>query len=192
MYVRTVKPIIYPLTLNEVKDHLRISNNVTTYDTYLLDLLRDATGVAETETNRALLTSTWVLYLDRFPAGDILELWKCPVQSITSIQYYDSDNALQTFSTNDWISDLKSEPARVQLNQDSSWPETYVKVNSVQITFISGWASELDIPNEIIRGLKLLIAFLYEKRGDEMIDKNKAVIATTAKSFFMTHKVFDY
>src|ERR1043165_6670587 len=61
-------PIREPLTLQQLKDHLRVTiDDDDAYITALIPVLRSR---AERQTRRALITQTWDLFLDSWPTWD--------------------------------------------------------------------------------------------------------------------------
>lgn len=64
-------PASEPVTLAEAKLHLRVETGMTDDDTLISALIVAARQVAETITRRALITQTWRLVLDQFPAPGI-------------------------------------------------------------------------------------------------------------------------
>ena len=80
-------PILEPMTLAEAKLHLRVDG--TDEDDLITALIVAARRRAEHLLTRALITQTWELTLDEFPAADI-QLPKPGVLSIVSVKYLDS------------------------------------------------------------------------------------------------------
>lgn len=60
-----------PITLAEAKLHLRVETAMTDDDTLISALIVSARQAAETITRRALITQTWKLALDQFPAPGV-------------------------------------------------------------------------------------------------------------------------
>ena len=86
-YQITSQPAVEPISLTEAKDHLRIDG--TDEDTYLATIITAARKYCEQYCNRAFITQTWKQYPDDFSDG--MKLSINPVQSVTSITYYDED-----------------------------------------------------------------------------------------------------
>lgn len=84
-------PIIEPVTLEELKLHLRIELDQTGEDEYLEGLIRVVREHIEDITRRAIMTQTWDYCLDDFPGGDSIRLPFGNLQSVTSITYKESD-----------------------------------------------------------------------------------------------------
>ncbi len=67
-------PTAEPVSLEEAKRHLRVDGNDEDVD--ILGLITAAREQAERHTRRQLLTATWDLKLDRFPA-DVIRGRRC-------------------------------------------------------------------------------------------------------------------
>src|SRR3990167_6456356 len=101
-----------PVTLTEAKAHLRY--DLTTEDTLITTLIKVATEYAEKRLSRALITQTWDLYLKEFPPEDTIVLPFPPLQSITHVKYYDSNNTLQTWGSLNYDLDIIKEPGYIK------------------------------------------------------------------------------
>src|SRR4030067_860491 len=84
----------------------------------------------------ALITQTWELYLDAFPAWEI-RVPKPTLQSITSIVYTDTDGILQTLAGSMYLVDNKSEPGRITPAFGEVWPVTRAQINAVIVRFVA-------------------------------------------------------
>ena len=163
------------LTVQEVKDYLRVDSSDE--DTLLGVLIDAATQVAEHYLGRFLLTTVVEEFYDFFPVyqtgvdpfrGDrnIVYLSRGPVQSITSLKYIDGNGDEQTVSTDDYRSDLVSEPARIM--PEHGWKGTKDTVNAVIVRYICGYTQASDVPANIKVALLLIIGEMYEKRVDSV------------------------
>lgn len=163
--------------LPDAKTHLRRSDDSD--QLYITGLISLVTGIAQEICGRAFISSTWTAYLDVFPTdGGAIELPRPPVQSITSVKYYDEDNALQTLSSAVYQLDAKQEPAQLSLQQDQSWPGTYTRPNAVQIAFVAGYGDDPDdVPAEIRQALLMLLAHYYFNRKEVSVIEGAGVAA---------------
>ena len=93
---QTTAPTSEPLTLTQVKNHLRIDD--TNSDDELTLLLAAARAHVETRTNRQLMRATYTMTFDRWPSGNEIALRMPPLESVTSVTYYDENEASQTFA----------------------------------------------------------------------------------------------
>src|SRR5512139_2288241 len=103
-------PTVEPVTTAETKSHLRV--DTTADDTLIGTLITAARQDSEEYLNRALVTQTWDLYMDGFPTTTKIKVPLPPLQSITSIKYYDEDDVEATMTATDYIVDTVSEPGQ--------------------------------------------------------------------------------
>lgn len=158
------EPTIRPITREEVKDHLRIDLTNTSEDSFIDTLILMATEYYQSRSWRQLISATYIQYLDEFPAFS-LEFDKPPLQSITAIKYFDTDNAEQTLSSSVFEVDTKSQIGRIQLSDGESFPSTFDKLNAVSVEYIAGYGDDRsDIPDLIKSTVKLIVAHFYENR----------------------------
>mgnify|MGYP000280082960 CR=1 FL=1 len=154
------------VTVAEMKAHLRIDSDDE--DTVIGDCITDAIDEIDAEngqTGRALITQTWSLVMPVFPASGRFDLPVSPVQSITSVTYYDGDNAEQTLTASAYRMTALPDRARVDLVNGYSWPATYDRADAVTVTYVAGYGdASTDIPGGIRRAVKMLAAYFYEHR----------------------------
>jgi uncharacterized phiE125 gp8 family phage protein len=154
-----------PLTLDEVKS-FALRQTSEEDEAYIYRLIDAATDAYENFTERILCLSTWDLYLDAFPSE--IEL-PGPLSSVTSVGYQDTNDAAQTMTASYYVVDTVSEPARICLAYEQSWPETYAEINVVTVRFIAGYANAAAIPATIKDGL-----YLYIQEQYDGIDRQRA------------------
>ncbi len=108
-------PAEEPVTLAEAKSHLEIT--FTDHDTKITGWIVSARQWAEDFTHRKIVSQTWTLKLDRFPAVERefnphamirLPFGKC--SAVNSVQYTDTDGATQSLvASTDYLTDLTSD-----------------------------------------------------------------------------------
>ncbi|MBO6918243.1 MAG: phage head-tail connector protein [Rhizobiaceae bacterium] len=158
--VITQPPIAEPVTLDEVKTHLRIDHDKE--DDLLNALISTAREYLESRTQLALITQSWRLCLDAWPKDQCLLLQKSPVQTIDQIEQFDQSGLAQILSANNMILDGNAHPARLYTH-DQSNPDR--AINGIEITFTAGFGSASDVPDTLKRAILTHIAHMYEFRG---------------------------
>lgn len=162
-------PAIEPITLTEVKEHLRIDSSNTSEDDFINTLIAAATVYYQSRSWRQLITATYKQYLEDFPAVG-MELRKPPLQSVTSIKYEDINGVEQTLSSSVYQVDSKSEVGRIVLADGESFPDTDEVINAVTIEYKAGYGDAAsDVPALVKSVLKLIVAHLFENR--DMVTK---------------------
>lgn len=149
-----------PVTLAEAKLHLRVEHSAD--DTLISAFIQAARERAEHETGRALITQTWELVLDAFPAAEI-ELAKPPVAAVVSVKHLDSAGVEQTLDPSAYRLDAATLPGWVF--PVTTWPATYDGANSVRVRFTAGYgASGASVPASVRSWMLLQIGAAYRNR----------------------------
>lgn len=152
-------PTLTPIDVDEAKQQARITDDAS--NALLESYIRVATGAAEDYLGRGLLTQTWRMVLDDFV--DIIPLpMAAPLQSVTSVTYYDADGVSQTLATSVYDTDTISRPGRVVLKPSQSWPtlQSERRNGRVTITYVVGWTDKDSIPEQIRQGIRMYVAYL--------------------------------
>jgi uncharacterized phiE125 gp8 family phage protein len=161
--VLTTAPAVEPVTTSEAKSHLRV--DYADDDTLIGTLITAARQMVEAITRRALITQTWDLWLDAFPGEAHIEIPLPPLQSITSITYYDDADIATTFSSTNYYVDTKREPGRIVLRDTASWPSATLRgANGAAIRFIAGYGLAVAVPQQLKQATLLMVGHLYEHR----------------------------
>ncbi len=157
-------PAVELMSTANAKAHLRVDS--TDDDTLIGVLIKAARQHAENVASRALITQTWDYQLDAWPDGDEITIPLPPLQSVTSVKYYDTAGTEYTMTATDYIVDTKSEPGRIVLAYGKSWPSTTLRpAAGVIVRFVAGYGdAAANVPEAIIAALKLHIGYLYEQR----------------------------
>lgn len=181
-YVLKTAASIFPITLVELKEHLRLPAAYTSEDARLNFFIQAATGFAEKYTGRQMLESTWLLYLNSFPSlRNDIEMGRCPVTSISSITYKDTSNATQTFSSSNYELVNSAEPAYLRPVYGKEWPTAINSPNSVIIEFKAGYTSAQLVPVSIRQAIFMICADMWANRETIVVGRITSSIPLTAE-----------
>ena len=156
----TVAPVEEPVTLTELKDRLRI--DTADDDAALAASIVAARERVEVFTRRVLVTATYELRLDAFPAWTLV-VPRPPLQSVTKIEYIDTGGTLVTLAASGYTVDAKSAPGRIVPAYGTTWPATRDQVNAVIVTLKAGYGLREAVPRPLTDALVLLVRALYDK-----------------------------
>ncbi len=111
-------PAVEPLTLAEAKAFLRVEHDDD--DGVIGALIAGARIHVEAQTRRALITQSWRLSIDTWPADGRLPVVPAPLQSLVAARVYDFDNTAQDVDTQAFVLDLAASalafaPCRIHL-----------------------------------------------------------------------------
>jgi uncharacterized phiE125 gp8 family phage protein len=163
--ILTAPPAGEPVSLAEVKTHLRITH--TDDDSYLARLITAARRQIENQCGCALLTQSWSLYLDRWPDDACVRVPIYPVASITDIIIYGESDTPATLDPAHYYLDSKSRPARVTLRNGRPFPQPGRSLNGIEIRLQMGYgASASSVPDDIRQAILLAVANWFANRGE--------------------------
>lgn len=161
-YVRSAEPSTEPITVAEAKQHMRVDNDDE--DLLISSYITAARRWCEEYTRRSFINTTWVAKLDYFPSW-MIELEKCPLSSVTSIAYVDTNGTTQTLSSSLYSVSTHSTPGLLTPAYGQTWPSTRAQMDAVTITFVAGYGTAAtSIPQTIRNAVKIMTAHLYENR----------------------------
>jgi len=178
----TTAPTAEPLSLQEVKEYLRVDD--ATDERVVQPLIIAARQFAEEHMNRALMQQTFTLMLDAVidqdqplyegmrTAPDLnyyknyIVLPKSPVQSVTSVKTFDDSDNATTMAATKYYVDTQREPARIVLRTGETFPTALRVANAIEVIYVAGYTSAFAIPEPMRLGMLQHIAYMYEHRGD--------------------------
>jgi uncharacterized phiE125 gp8 family phage protein len=160
-YALITPPSAEPLTLAEVKAHLRLDG--ADEDALLLSLVATARAFLERETGLCLITQTWRHYLDQWPGDGVIRIVKSPVQAVQTVRVYDSEGAAADVSLEGHLLDGEGRPARLWLGNP---PAPSRAVNGIEIDFSAGYGEAgTDVPDTLKRAMLIHVGHMFAFRG---------------------------
>lgn len=156
-------PATEPLVVEEVRNHLRVDDNDE--DLLIEGLITAVRENVEAYLRRPLITQTWDLYLDSWPASSRIKLPLPPLQSVTHVKYTDIDDVEETLSSDDYHVDTVSTPGEIVLRYGESWPTATLRTsNPIVVRFVCGYGDASDVPQSIKQAMLLIIGHHFENR----------------------------
>jgi len=178
----TTAPTVEPLTMQEVKEYLRVEDN--TDERVVRPFIETARRLAEEHLGRTLMPTTYSLFIDTnndmddplwegMRTGADLNYYKnyivlprSPVTSVTSVSTFNDADTESTMASSKYYVDNVSEPARIVLRQGETFPTALRVANAIKVVYVSGYTSAYAVPEPIRMGMLQHIAYMYEHRGD--------------------------
>ena len=153
-------PAVEPITLAELKTVLLI--DTTEHDTRLTNLIVACRQQLEKYIHRALITQTLEMRYDYCDILFPLTLWQAPIQSVTSIKLYDTDNAETTWdAANYTVLD-----SQILWNSSASVEPSLRHTGAMIIQYVAGYGdAATDVPAGLRQALMDLCQFEEECVG---------------------------
>lgn len=157
-----------PVSLESVKQHLNM-DDLSHADATIIAHAKAACSHIEKQYGMALLTQTIKEYWSEFPcsAADPMLLRIQPIQSITSVEYVDSNGDSQTWDPDEWNYGGYNGTTFIIPNPNASYPSTWATPNAICITYQAGYgAAPENVPAEIGQAINLMVADSFQRRED--------------------------
>lgn len=146
MLLRRVTPAALPVSLTEIMDQLRQPQDDPLY---IEGIRRAAHDVVAEMSGRCLGSETWEVSFSE-ASGDVA-LPKSPVQSITSISYFDATGAVQPANVADFLLFAGQDRAKLRPVEGRSWPTLQKREDAITIRFVAGYSTLPDGLNFAVR-----------------------------------------
>jgi len=176
-------PTVLPVSLAEVKEHLRLDPDDDTQDDYLTFLIQTATEFAEERLKRVLINTKFRTYRDWFECCILLRRSK--LQTLDLFEYL-VDGTFTTVDSDLYYTTDESDYSKIVLKNESCYPtDKDDQLQSIKIEFTAGYGSTAaSVPPKIKMALLNHIAALYENRGDCDNASISATLPATSKNIY--------
>jgi uncharacterized phiE125 gp8 family phage protein len=151
-----------PVTMQQVKDHLRVTWEEE--DAFIYSLLSAAREYVEKTTSQAVIPQTVKAYFPAMPLrAGFLELPLSNAVSITSVKYLDGAGVQQTVDSADYYLTV-GQPSKVYF--PSGYPGATDRPDSVEIIYEAGFgaAPYKPFPQALKSAILILVGDMYENR----------------------------
>lgn len=159
----TSPPASEPVTVAEAKARLRVT--VAAEDGDIASLIQQARALAEAACQRAFVTQTYSLKLDDFPRGRdrTIYLPRPPLQSVSSVTYYDAAGAPQALGPAGYWVAPGGEPGRLLPPAGAEWPAVQAgRPEAVEVVYVAGYGDAAAVPPPAKAAILLTCAALRE------------------------------
>jgi uncharacterized phiE125 gp8 family phage protein len=186
---RTTAPVNPAILTTTIEEALRIGSGDDAVT--VADYIDSATNDLETDTDRALITQTWTIKLDRFPSSyydnsirhydwQTIFIPKGVNATVTSFTYQDTDDAEQTLAldTDYTISNTGTE---ARLEPIDGWPSNVLDTENdvITIVYTVGIGDDTaDMPGWVRMALSLKVKGLYDDCFDKFEQAYNSAICT--------------
>lgn len=152
-----------PVSVDSCKLDLKIQHRAD--DGLLADYIAAAcalVGGKDGIVGKVLTNETWEIKFSSVRGGVAFPL--TPVSSVESITYFDSDGVEQELSVDDFILCGDEDYAVLDPKPGVIWPRVANRRDAISIKFVAGYGVAADVPKNISRAIRLIVAHWYENR----------------------------
>lgn len=195
-----------PVTVDEVRPQLEL--DLELFDEEIAGLIKAAREYVEKYCNRAIVTQTVELVLERFPAAcdapavnnlkpvrpleQFIELPRGRTVSVTSLKYRDGAGAEQTLvEGTDFLVDNVREPGRVHLAPEKSWPSTQRRWDAVRVRYVVGTSVD-EVPKSIKQAIQMLVKQMWINDTPEVSGTIVAAVRTSFEALLAPHRIYSF
>ena len=148
------------MTTANAKLFLRVDHSSD--DTLIASLVKAASETGESLSRLAFITQTLEMTIDEWPEDSLLELWRPPLQSVTSVKYLNESAVESTWT--DYTVDIKNRPGKIIFH---SFPSAaLLESGAITVRYVAGYGSDdASVPEQIKQTVLQLVAYWYEGRG---------------------------
>jgi uncharacterized phiE125 gp8 family phage protein len=151
--VLTNGPSLEPVSLDEAKAHLRVDH--LDEDVLIASLVTAARVHLETMLGLSFITQHWNVVLDKWPDALAMALPLFPVQAITGLSLYDSDDVASLIDPSYYSLDAISDPPRLIWRGSSPRPVPGRAFNGIEISLSAGFGvAAHDVPQPLERSFE--------------------------------------
>lgn len=169
-------PAMEPVSLAEAKNYLRVEHDDD--DDLIEALIVSARMQIEQAARRALITQSWRIVLDRWPASGWIVSPVNPLVSIEAARVFPLEGSANTLDLDVFTLNAAAAPAIIAFERGAlSQPGR--TVGGIEIDVIAGYADAAeDVPAPLRQAIRFLVARNYEQRDNvEKSDLPDAVAA---------------
>lgn len=167
-------PAEEPVTLAEAKAWLKVDG--ADEDALIATLITAARLHLESVTGRALVTQSWRLVLDCWPAGGVVRLPIAPMQTLTAIRAFDEDGDEHAIALAQFLAESGVMPARLILPATVDGMPALRQRLGIEIDYVAGFGAADAVPQELKQALLVLVAHWFEHRDAVVIAGSGTVI----------------
>jgi uncharacterized phiE125 gp8 family phage protein len=180
-------PAVEPVTLGEAKQFLRVEHDDD--DDTITALIAGSRIHVEAQTRRALITQSWRLTRDVWPATGCVALLPAPVKTLDAVRVYRSDGTTLALDVAGFALDRSDAPARLTFVHGVP-PAPGRPAAGIEIDITCGYGdAAANVPEPLRQAIRLLVAHWYENRSLVAAGDEVAVVPQSVAGLIAPYRV---
>lgn len=182
----TVGPEEEPVSLDEVKTHLRFTGDAE--DSLIEGLITAAREQCELVARRAFVAQTIDLRLGAWPEIGVLRLPQPPLAELLAVEYLDAAGTMQTMPTDDYYV-YQADPGMLVLRAGASWPAAALMPGpSITVRYVAGYGLAAAVPRRYKHAILLLVGTWFAVREHVVMGTIAREIPNSVRSLLLTDR----
>ena len=178
-------PAVEPISLADAKSYLRVEHDAD--DSTIAALIAGARLHVESETRRALITQTWRLVRDAWPADSRIAVTPLPLRSLDAARVIRRDGTTQAFDVSGFAVD---KAGGILAFTAGALPAPGRAVAGIELDVEAGYGdAPSDVPEPLRQAIRALTAHWYENRGLTTIGHELAPLPATTAALLAPYRV---
>lgn len=155
-------------SLAVIKAQLQVDQDYTQDDALITEMIEAAELEATNWSQLVFSETSFKGVLKEWPTDRLIELPFRPLLSVTSLQYYNEENSMQTLPVANYDAITETLPGLLQLDPELDLPSLYDRPDAIKVVYVCGSAN---IPADIKKAIRKKVANDYEYREDQKHEK---------------------
>lgn len=168
-------PAVEPVSLADAKTWLRIEGNAE--DELISGLVTAGRLMLEAATRTLFVVQSWRIACDAWPEDGLLNIPIAPFRSLDAFRTFDAANVPTNVPASAYELDSAPNAARIRLLAPLPAPVRCLSGIALDVTVGFGPLAT-DVPEPLRQAIRMMVARLYENRGDIESDPMPAAIAS--------------
>lgn len=161
-------PASEPISLAEAKNFLRVEHDAD--DALISSLIAAARGQVESATRRVLITQTWRIVLDRWPASARIIAPVNPLRALLAARVLAADGTPTALDMDAFTLNTVAVPGVIAFER-ANVSEPGRALAGIELDVSAGYGEVASVPAPLLQAIRLLLARAYEHRDRVADDK---------------------
>jgi len=169
-----------PLSIAEAKQFLRVEHDGD--DALIAALIAAARNVVEVTTRRVLVSQTWRVVLDRWPASGRIVSPVNPLRTLEAARVFAADGTPVALDVDAFTLNTASVPGVIAFGR-ANVAEPGRALAGIELDVTAGYGDAEDVPAPLVQAIRLLLARAYEHREEVRTDALPGAVASLIAPF---------
>jgi uncharacterized phiE125 gp8 family phage protein len=191
-YIRTVAKVL--VAACEFGSSIMVWEPNVSDDGELNELISNGRLAVENDTSKKIMQQSWDYCPKHWPVGDKIKIPFGNLTAIVSVSWIGSDSVVHTLIENTDYVVIKNgtQCGFVGLPYQGQWPSgTLYPHNPITVRFVTGWATQAEVPATFKQALKRWCVNNYANKGDDVVGQTVSEDKTYSRQIGLCGRLND-